>query len=147
MIKSMTGYGIVQGKAGARRVVVETKSVNHKFCEVNLRLSPRFSVLEGKIAEAAKSFFSRGRSDILNKEESFLPREEAARIDLKKLKDYHQVLKKAARDLKISSEIRLDTLLALPQVVLAEEELDLESLWKDLHPLLKRSFEALEKMR
>ncbi len=147
MIKSMTGYGIVQGKVGGRRVVIETKSVNHKFCEVNLRLSQRFSVLEGKIAEAAKSFFSRGRIDILVKEEAVQPGEGQVRIDLARLKDYHKALKAAAQALKLPGDLRLETLLTLPDVVITEEPVDLESLWKQLEVLLKKSFVALEKMR
>lgn len=147
MIKSMTGYGLVQGKVGDRRVVVETKSVNHKFCEVNLRLSQRFSVLEGKIAESAKSFFSRGRIDILIKEESVQPGESHVRIDLARLKNYQKELKSAAKVLKISDEVSLQTLLTLPDVLITEEPVDLESLWRQLESLLKKSFVALEKMR
>ncbi len=147
MIKSMTGYGIVQGKVGGRRVVIETKSVNHKFCEVNLRLSQRFSVLEGKIAEAAKSFFSRGRIDILVKEEAVQPGEGSVRIDVARLKDYHKGLKAAAQALKLPGDIRLETLLTLPEVLITEEPVDLESLWRQLESLLKKSFIALEKMR
>lgn len=147
MIKSMTGYGIVQGKVGGRRVVIETKSVNHKFCEVNLRLSQRFSVLEGKIAEAAKSFFSRGRIDILVKEEAIQPGEGNARIDLDRLKAYHKSLKAAAQALKLPGDLRLEALINLPDVLITEEPLDLESLWRQLESLLRKSFVALEKMR
>lgn len=147
MIKSMTGYGIAQGKVADRRVVVETKSVNHKFCEVNLRLSPRFSFLEGKISEAAKAYFSRGRIDILVKEEPGAVRDAPARIDLVKLKAYHKVLKDAAKSLKIDDAVDLSVLLGLPEVVVTDEEEDLEKTWKQLEGLLKKSFGALEKMR
>ncbi|MFO1462354.1 MAG: YicC/YloC family endoribonuclease [bacterium] len=147
MIKSMTGYGLVQGKVGPRRVVVETKSVNHKFCEVNLRLSQRYSVLEGKIAESAKAFFSRGRIDILVREEAGQIGEGAARIDVEKLKHYHKALKSAAQSLKLPTDLRIESLLALPEVVISEEALDLDKLWRDLEALLQKSFVALEKMR
>lgn len=147
MIKSMTGYGIAQGKVADRRVVVETKSVNHKFCEVNLRLSPRFSFLEGKISEAAKLFFSRGRIDILVKEEPGSVREVPARVDLSKLKAYHKTLKDAAKSLKIDGEVGLNVLLTLPDVVITDEEEDIEKIWKQLEVLLKKSFGALERMR
>jgi uncharacterized protein (TIGR00255 family) len=132
---------------GDRRVVVETKSVNHKFCEVNLRLSPRISFLEGKISEAAKAYFSRGRIDILVKEEPGAVREAPARVDMVKLKAYHKVLKEAAKALKIDDSIGMDVLLNLPEVVVTDEEEDLEKLWKQLEILLKKSFDALEKMR
>jgi len=147
MIKSMTGYGLVQGKVGERRVVVETKSVNHKFCEVNLRLSQRFSVLEGKIAEAAKAFFSRGRIDILVREEAGQAGEGSSRIDAARLKQYHQQLKSVAKSLKAPTDFRLESFLVLPDIVVPEEALDLDRLWRDLEALLKKSFVSLEKMR
>ncbi|HCU24795.1 MAG TPA: YicC family protein [Deltaproteobacteria bacterium] len=147
MIKSMTGYGFVQGRLGRRRVVAETKSVNHKFCEVNLRLAPSYLVFEGKIAELAKSFFSRGRIDILLKEESPAGRESASRIDFKKLREYYETLRKAAQKLKIPGELDINTLVTLPQVLVPEEEEDLDSLWEQVAAMLRKSFTALEKMR
>jgi TIGR00255 family protein len=147
MLKSMTGYGVVQGKLGSRRVAIETKSVNHKFCEINLRLSPRYTFLEGKIAEFTKSRFNRGRIDVLIKEESPNAPKGPVKVDMERLKGFYQDLKKAAKVLKIPGEITLSSLLNLPQVLLTEEEEDLEAIWKELQPLLKASFVSLEKMR
>lgn len=143
----MTGYGVIQGKLGHRRVVVETKSVNHKFCEINLRLSPRYTFLEGKIAEFAKTYFSRGRIDILIKDEFSNSQKSSIKIDMDRLKTFYRDLKKAAETLKIPGELTLSSLVSLPQVLLGEEEEDIEALWKQLKPLLKSSFVSLEKMR
>ncbi len=147
MLKSMTGFGVVQGTVGGRRVVVETKSVNHKFCEVNLRISQRYAPLEGRIIEFTKSYFSRGRIDVLLRDEPHQAATAGAKIDLEKLKAYQKSLKAAAKTLKISEEVSLSTLLSLPQVVLTEEEEDLEKTWGQIQPLLKTSFIELEKMR
>ncbi len=147
MLKSRTGYGVVQGKVGSKHVVVESKSVNHKFCEVNLRLSTRYAPLEGRIIEYTKTFFSRGRIDVLIRDEPHSSDLGLAKIDLKKLEAYHQTLKKAAKQLKLRDDIGISTLLTLPEVVVVQEEEDLEKTWTSLKPLLKTSFEGLEKMR
>ena len=39
MLRSMTGYGRGEGMAGTRHIVFELKSVNHKFFEVNPRVT------------------------------------------------------------------------------------------------------------
>jgi uncharacterized protein (TIGR00255 family) len=143
----MTGYGVVQGKIGSRRAVVETKSVNHKFCEVNLRLSPRYLPLEGRIVEFTKSYFSRGRIDVLIRDEPHPSDPGIAKIDVAKLKAYYQSIQKAARALKLKNSVDLNTLLSLPDVIATQEETDLEKTWGQLKPLLKTSFAALEKMR
>jgi len=147
MLKSMTGYGVVQGKVGTKHVVVETKSVNHKFCEVNLRLSQRYVPLEGRIIEYTKSFFSRGRIDVLVRDEPHPSDLGLAKIDLKRLGGYYDTLKKAAAKLKIKDDIAMSTLLALPDVIVTHEEEALEKTWTALKPLLKVSYESLEKMR
>ena len=40
MIKSMTGYGRVEAFCDGRNIIVEAKSVNHRFLEISLR-TPR----------------------------------------------------------------------------------------------------------
>lgn len=147
MLSSMTGYGVVQGKIGGKRTIVETKSVNHKFCEVNLRLSPRYAPLEGRIVEFTKTFFSRGRIDVLIRDENHHSDPGIAKVDVAKLKAYHQILQKAAKSLRLKDDIDLKTLIALPDVIVTQEEEDLEKTWNQLKPVLKTSFEALEKMR
>jgi len=147
MVKSMTGYGVVQGKIGPRRVSVEVKSVNHKYCEANPRVPPRLSPLEGKIFEYTKAFFVRGRIDIHMREEAWEGGALPARIDLSSVKAYHRELKKVAKILGIPPEIKMDTLLTLPHVLLSQEDDNIESLWRQMKKLLKEAFEAVEKMR
>lgn len=147
MVKSMTGYSVVQGKVGPRRLTVETKSVNHKYCEVNPRIPPRLSPLEGKILEFTKSFFHRGRIDVHLREEAWEGSALPARIEMGSIKAYHRELKKVAKALGISAEVKLDTLLNLPHVVVSQEEGNIERLWRQLKVLLGKAFEAVEKMR
>lgn len=147
MVKSMTGYGVWNGKIGPKRISIETKSVNHKFCEVNLRIFPRYSSLEGPIVEFAKSYFNRGRVDIFIRDQSGIEGHAPAKIDTDRLKEYHQKLKRVAKNLNLDSKINLDTLLSLPQVVVPEEEEDLEKFWRKLRVGIKSAFDSLEKMR
>lgn len=147
MLQSMTGYGSAKGKIDNRLVLIEVKSVNHKFCEISLRASQKYSVLDGRILELAKSFFSRGRIEISIKEYVQETGSSEAKIDLSKLRSYHRTLKKAARLLKINDDISMDTLIHLPNVLKIEEEEDVEKFWLRLSPLLKNSFVSLEKMR
>jgi uncharacterized protein (TIGR00255 family) len=147
MLKSMTGYGTSHGKIGSRRIVVEAKSVNHKFCEVSLHIPSRYSALETKITDFTRSYFSRGRIDIYIRDENTSGSYDSAKIDVARLKAYHRELVRAAKLLKIPPEVKLDTLLGLPQVVVIEEIVDLEKSWRALKPLLKLAFDSQEKMR
>jgi len=147
MPKSMTGYGQAQGKIGDRRISVEVKSVNHKFCEINYRVSSSYTALESRAVALAKNFFRRGRIDIFVRDEHQNGMGLPVKIDIPKLKTFHQQLTRAAKSLKIPPEVDLKTLLSFPQMFLVEEEENLEKFWEGLKKLLTKAFESMEKMR
>lgn len=146
MPKSMTGYGQAQGPVLGRRLTVEVKSVNHKFCEVNLRISSSYASLEPRAVELAKKYFKRGRIDIFVRDEKQNGSGANLQIDLKKLKAFHKQLQDSAKALKISPDIDLKTLLSFPQLFLTEED-DLEKFWLGLKGLLDKAFQKMETMR
>jgi uncharacterized protein (TIGR00255 family) len=61
---SMTGYG--RGEASNREIsiLVEMKSVNNRFCDVNIRLPRDYMALEPRIQQTVKGVIQRGRVDI-----------------------------------------------------------------------------------
>jgi uncharacterized protein (TIGR00255 family) len=147
MPKSMTGFGQARGKVRGRRVSLELKSVNHKYCEVNLRIPSRYFILEPRVAELTKSYFQRGRIDIFVRDDGFSGSEVPVRIDRGKLKGFYRELKGAAKALGLESSIDMNTLLGFPHMFLVEEEEDLEKYWSGLRPLLKTALTALDRMR
>ena len=42
MIKSMTGFGRGEYTDSKRTIVCEIKSVNHRFCEINVKMPRRY---------------------------------------------------------------------------------------------------------
>jgi uncharacterized protein (TIGR00255 family) len=64
MIRSMTGFGAGHGAAGAEAVDVEVRSVNHKFCEVKVRLPRELAALELDAARLVKERLARGGVDV-----------------------------------------------------------------------------------
>ncbi len=64
MIRSMTGFGAGHGAAGGEELDVEVRSVNHKFCEVKVRLPRELAALEIEIAKAVKERLARGGVEV-----------------------------------------------------------------------------------
>ena len=60
MIKSMTGYGHYEKMTKEYKVTVEMKSVNHRYCDLNIKLPKKFNALEGKLRSLMKEYVSRG---------------------------------------------------------------------------------------
>jgi len=64
MALSMTGYGRAEFETSGRRIVVEGKSVNHRYLEVNIKAPCRPFQMEEMIRKAVKAKFSRGYFEI-----------------------------------------------------------------------------------
>ena len=48
MIKSMTGFGRGEFSDGKRNVTVEIRTVNHRYCDIAVRMPRRYSFAEDK---------------------------------------------------------------------------------------------------
>ena len=64
MIKSMTGFGRGEYNDGKRNIIVEIKSVNHRYSDISVRMPRRYSFAEDKVKNAVKEKIKRGKIDI-----------------------------------------------------------------------------------
>ena len=46
MIKSMTGYGRHETVTDDYKILIEIKSVNHRYCDLNIKLPKKFNAYE-----------------------------------------------------------------------------------------------------
>ena len=63
-MNSMTGYGRGEASNGDVTVVVEIKSVNNRFRDINLRVPREYLVLEPRVTAAVRERVQRGRLDV-----------------------------------------------------------------------------------
>ncbi len=142
---SMTGFASVRGKVRGREFFLESKSVNHRFCEVNVRMPGRFSSWEHRIQKMSRAAFRRGRIDIFIKEEGIAG---PSSQDWSQFKKAHRELKRLARELKLSDTISLETVLHFKQNYFKENDnFDASSEWHLMRPLVDRLLNGLAKMR
>lgn len=104
----MTGMGRARGKIGASHFLVEIKSVNHRYCEVNPRFPPRLQSLEIPLVALIKKKISRGKIDIWIGEEKGVGA--VFSVNEKALKGYYALLQTIRKKLKIKGEITLENL-------------------------------------
>ncbi len=64
MIQSMTGYGCSEGRCGGIVYKAEIRSINHKYCDMNVRLPESLTRLEQGIRSHISKKFSRGKFDL-----------------------------------------------------------------------------------
>ncbi|MDD2585551.1 MAG: YicC family protein [Syntrophomonadaceae bacterium] len=148
MVKSMTGFGRGQLVDGGYEVLCEVKGVNHRYLDINLRLSRRYNALEDKIKEEIKKYVNRGRLDISINIEKIDESLRNIKVDKDLAIAYHDYLKELAENLNISPEIKIIDIFRLPEVfTLEDQNEDLDITWEALKKALTLSMKSLVEMR
>lgn len=121
----MTGFGRAEatlprrpGSAG--RAVVEVRTVNHRFLEVEARLPEGLQAFEENLRQAVGRWIQRGQvrvSVVVRPTEESLP----VAFDEPLARSYAGRLQRLQHKLKVKGEITLPMLLSLPRVVTVQE--------------------------
>ncbi len=148
MIKSMTGYGRGEWQDDGKKVEVEVKSFNHRYCDVSLRLPRRLNPLETQARNLIRQRISRGRIEVSVQIDESVNPQQKLELDLNLAKDYYRALKSLQENLGIPGEVRLEMLSSFRDIFTRKEvETDLEKEWESLQPALEDALRGLEAMR
>ena len=60
----MTGFGRCEASEGERRIVVEMKSVNHRYLDMAVKMPKKLNFFESAIRNYLKNHIQRGKVDI-----------------------------------------------------------------------------------
>lgn len=142
-MKSMTGMGKATGVVLGTNIRLEVKSVNHRYCEVNLRAPSKFYVLEILLQQYIKKTISRGRVDLYINEEKT---SQLSEMDLGAFQAYFKYLSHIKAELQLKDEITLPILISGANNWI-QKEMDSDKAWNDFLPILDVALADMEKMR
>lgn len=92
MIKSMTGYGHCERISEGRKISAEIKSLNHRYCDIIVKVPRNYGFLEEKIRNDAAEYISRGKVDIFISVEDFGGSNKTVSLDKALAKEYINAL-------------------------------------------------------
>ncbi len=147
MIRSMTGFGSGSGASGGEEVGVEVRSVNHKYCEVKVRLPREIATLDMEVTRAVKERLARGGVDVAVRRsgQAVLP---VPRVDAALAESYARAFAEVQQRLGLSGGVTLAEVISAEGVVRLEERaVDLDSAREALHLGLDAALGALLAMR
>ncbi|HCF50496.1 MAG TPA: YicC family protein [Syntrophomonas sp.] len=148
MVRSMTGFGRSQIRGQGYVVSCEMRGVNHRFLDVHIRTSRRYSILEEKVKEEIKNQLTRGRIEISLTIEKTDDSRRAIKVDKGLALAYYNYLKELAENLNISPEISVIDVFRLPEVFsLEDEEENLEMVWQVVKEAIGQALTSLIEMR
>ncbi len=145
---SMTGFGKAEVSSQAGKFTVEISSVNNRYREVSVRLPRQFGGLELGLRDVVSAGINRGKVYVhLGFEESDSSPDRYP-INEKALRAYHKRLKVLQRDLKLSGDIELRDLLALPEIASTEHNgIDDKAVWPAIKKAAEKALTSMVKMR
>lgn len=149
MIRSMTGFG--HGEVSNdknQKVTVEMKSVNHRYCDISLKLPKKLAMFEANIRNIMKEYASRGKIDIYVSYEDLSETAVSLHYNQAMAEEYMQVFKKMQKDFNIETKITAEALAKYPEVVTIEEvQQDEEVWWELLEAALRQAAEKFVETR
>ena len=148
MPSSMTGFGRHEYINGTKKIIVEIKSVNHRYLDLSVKLSKRITALDQKIRNRIKESVGRGKVDI------YIHYEEAAddnfeiRYNKQIAEAYLNNMRSMAQDFGVADDITVTKLSLMPDVFeLVPTVREEEELWQDVSAALDAGLEAFSDSR
>lgn len=124
MIKSMTGFGRGEYNDGKRSIIVEIKSVNHRYADISVRMPRRYSFAEDRIKNTVKETFKRGKADVSVMVENLTENDVNIRLNTMLARQYLDNLTALQEEFSLAGEITLQYLAGLPDVMKAIPDVD-----------------------
>ncbi len=149
MIKSMTGYGIGETKRDGYHITAELKTVNHRYSNIYLHMPGHLLSLESTLQKMLKEKLDRGRIDLYLKiEEDEVEGAYIPKINHELAKSYYNELTVLQNNLGFAEELKIETLISLPEVLKVKEADQNEEILHDLIvETVKKSLDSLLEMR
>ncbi len=148
MAISMTGFGRGEFKNDNYHFLVECKTINHKYCDINVRLPRKISFLEDKVRNYVKNFIKRGRVDLYIKLDLIGSEDVNLKFDDKLATQYVSILNEIKDKFNLQDDISVMSVAKFPDIVKCEEKEEDEDLyWGMLQVALDMALEKLGEMR
>lgn len=131
-IRSMTGYGRSERSDARCKLVVELKSVNHRYFDLNIKMPKIFYRFESYIRSILKQYIERGKVDLYISYENYESGNNVLRYHADTAASYLQYCKEIGDAFGIPNDIKASSLVCFPDVITAEEESPDESHLKEV---------------
>lgn len=151
MIKSMTGFGRGEYNDGKRNIIVEIKSVNHRYSDISVRMPRRYSFVEDKVKNAVKEKIKRGKIDVSIMVENLTENDVNIKLNTMIAKQYYEKLVELQQTFDFSADgggITLNMIAGMPDVLKAIPDVeDEDEMTKCILAPVREAAANLETMR
>lgn len=143
---SMTGYGYCETQNEEMHTVIELKSYNHRYLDININLPYYINQLEPEIRNFIGSRVNRGRVEVYLKlkEQS---EDISVNIDKDAALSYKKAFEELIEGMGIQDHVHLSHLLRMEGVIKTEIKRDIDNYRKNIEPVLNKALKEFEESR
>lgn len=121
MIKSMTGFGRSEVVTDRCKITVEIKAVNHRYCDLNIKLPKKLNSLENLIRSTLKKTVNRGKLDVYVGYEDLSGHVAKVEVNENLGKEYYEALSVLSAALGIPNDATAVRIARMPEVLTVDE--------------------------
>ena len=148
MTKSMTGYGRAQKIAGGRDILVEIRSVNHRYYEYSSRIPRAYGYIDEKLKALLKTSVSRGKVEVAVTINNIEAKESEISINKAVAEGYIKALRSVSDELGLKDDLVLSKLIKLPEIFVVQKAPDnQEQIWADVSEVASEALQKFVEMR
>ena len=148
MIKSMTGFGRGEFSDGKWNVTVEIRTVNHRYCDIAVRMPRRYSFVEDKVRKTIREKISRGKVDVSILVENITESDVTIRLNEPVADQYIENLNRLKNEFRLDGEISLSLIAQMPEVLKQIPDVeDEDEMTRCILTPVMQAVENLEEMR
>ena len=148
MVKSMTGFGRFEVSEAERKMTVEIKSVNHRYLDLNVKLPKKLNFFETDIRNLLKKYMERGKVDVYITYEDYSKSSVCVKYNREIAREYLTNIREIQKEFDLVEDFGAASLSRYPDVLVMEEQaVDEEELWKMLDVAIKGAVEQFTQSR
>jgi uncharacterized protein (TIGR00255 family) len=144
----MTGYGRKEVGNPENRLIIEVRSLNNRYLDIQLKSPRSLAALEARIRKYVQDRFARGRFDIFISRSGDQERHVSLAVNETLAEHYIAVLRDLKAHYGLAGDVDLSLVAGFPDVISMDETReDPETVWQTLFTGLKEALDELGSMR
>ena len=148
MINSMTGFGRAEETVDGRDIIVEIRSVNHRFFDFSSRVPRAYGFLEDKLKNALQKGIQRGKIDVFVDLETIDDTSAKVGVNHSLVAGYVAALRELTRTYGLKDDVTAGMVARLPDVLTVQHAPeDEEAVWHSVSLVLEKALIPFSAMR
>ena len=146
-MKSMTGFGRAIYENSNRNYIIDLKTVNNKYSDINVKLPRRISFLEEKIRKAIANKITRGKVEATITFFDYSSKSKKIVLNKEIAKEYIKQLREIADENELSEDINVVEIAKLPDILNSIDVENDEEIAEETLQCLNMALDNLLEMR